>query len=360
MIPGIIGQERVCRIIERLIAKGRYAPLLFVGPPGVGKRTVAFKFAQALNCEQPVKPSPESSTRLGCGFCPTCRAIARLNHPDFRLLFPIRKPKSDMSPEDVIITTAELSADYILGAPQPLPDPTHQISIQAVRWLRMEMAKPPSTARVRFFILLNAHQMKEEAQNALLKILEEPQVNTILILTTSVPNALLDTIRSRCQIVRFAEIPESQIIAWLKNHPQTSPATLPLIATLAQGSLGKALMILNNPEPEEFLVRSVLEKLTTTKNKLTITQAVEQIKNIPLTTIVNTLIFLYRSALRAHFQPTAGSPQPEATWTPPSLLKLPPALILKRIRQLYAYQENASLNTNPLLTRYTLLFSICS
>ncbi|MEO0069190.1 MAG: hypothetical protein ABIK18_00125 [candidate division WOR-3 bacterium] len=358
MIPGIIGQERVCRTIERLIAKGRYAPLLFVGPPGVGKRTIAFKFAQALNCEKPVKPSSESSTQFGCGICPSCRAIARLNHPDFRLLFPIRKPRSDMSPEDVIIATAELSADYILGATQPIPDPTHQISIQAVRWLRMEMAKPPSTARVRFFVLLNAHQMKDEAQNALLKILEEPQINTILILTTSVPNALLDTIRSRCQIIRFAEIPESQILNWLrmgiKENRRQETELISFAAALAQGSLGRALMILNNPEPEEFIIRSVLEKLTTTKSKLTITQAVEQLKNIPLTTIVNTLIFLYRSAFRSTLTSTSTS-----TWTPPSLLKIPPALILKRIRQLYTYQENASLNTNPLLTLHTLIFSIC-
>lgn len=263
-----------------------------------------------------------------------------------------------MSPEDVIVATAELGVDYVLGAPQPLPDPTHQISIQAVRWLRMEMAKPPATTRVRFFVLLNAHQMKEEAQNALLKILEEPQINTIFILTTSAPNALLDTIRSRCQIIRFAEIPEPQIIHWLKNHhpPLTAEqsALLPLAAGLAQGSLGRTLMIINNPEPAELLVRSVLEKLTATIIQMSATQAVEQLKNIPLTTIINTLIFLYRSALRARL---ASSLPP---YLPSSLLQHSPALLLKKIRQLYTRQQNASLNTNPLLTRHTLISSICS
>ncbi len=346
--PEIIGQERACRIIERIIAsilsekkQGRgFPPLLFVGPVGVGKRTIAFKFAQTVNCE-----------KGGCGFCPTCRAIAQLTHPDFRLIFPTRKPKSDASPEETIYDIAEKYPNYILGIPQPPVSPNYQISIQAIRWLRNEMAKPPVSAKIRFFVILNAHQMREEAQSALLKTLEEPQVNTVLILTTSVPSALFDTIRSRTQIIRFAPLPEEQIIAWLK-HKKVKSDHLGLAVALAQGSLGKALMILNNPNAEEFLIPALLTELLASANPKAIFKLINQLKDIPLPAILNTIIFLHRNTLRGQLNCSHL-----AAWVSPQLFSSHPFLLLQKIRYLHTRLQETSLNTNHLLTLSTLLLS---
>lgn len=342
----IIGQKRVSQILERIITSGRYTSLIFVGQPGVGKRMVAIKFAQEVNCE--ISPG------AACGKCSTCQNIAHLIHPDVQVIFPIRKPK-DATPEGVVAAMAKLSESYAINKPRASIPANYQISIEVIRWIRKEMAKPPHRAKLRIFILLNSHQMTTEAQNALLKMLEEPQPDTIFILTTDIPEALLPTIRSRCQVIRFANISEGEIKHWLENRFRQSPLPLELIAVLAQGSLGRAHAIASNPDSYfsstiiQFLNRSNITREFALLN--TIDNLVKE--KTSLGTAINTAIFLLQNTLRAQLRSSHHN-LPIAQ----NFAKLPPTETLKKLQFLYTRLKDTNLNTNFTLTIFSLLYNL--
>ncbi|MBM3313907.1 hypothetical protein FJY70_04885, partial [candidate division WOR-3 bacterium] len=161
-----------------------------------------------------------------------------------RLLLPMRRPKRDAEPEEVIAAMLNRYSEFALGQAQPAPDPRLEILIDAIRWVRTELSRPPMRARRRFFVLVQAHQMNAEAANALLKSLEEPQVQSTFILTTSRRGLLPATIRSRCQQVRFRRLAPEVIRQWLQQNGQAIPAQAELATALAEGSLGTALRVI--------------------------------------------------------------------------------------------------------------------
>ncbi|MGQ9678778.1 MAG: DNA polymerase III subunit [bacterium] len=348
---GIIGQERVGRILKRIIASERYSSLIFAGQSGVGKRTIAIKFAQETNCEM--------SPGAACGKCHTCSTISRLAHPDIRIILPIRKPK-DATPEGVAEAMAKLSESYAIDKTQPSTPPSYQISIEAIRWIRKEMAKPPYRAKLRIFIVLNAHQMTSEAQNALLKMLEEPQPNTIFILTTDGPEALLATIRSRCQVIRFANIPEREIKHWLETRFSQSTFPLDLIAALAQGSLGKAHMIAQNPNSyfSTAIIEFFKDLIIKTKQVAPESLIIDTIDDLvhektSLSTAINTAIFLTYNSLRAQL----GCSHLNLPILQ-NLTKLPPRETFKKLQFLYSRLRDLNLNTNLTFTFFSLLYNL--
>lgn len=301
----IIGQDKVIKILKKLITAKHFLPLIFVGQPGVGKRTLAIKLAQAINCEK--------QEETVCLKCSSCNKIPNLTHPDIHLIFPIRNPSADSKTEDVIAEMVKHYPDFTLGKSQPPIPANFIIPISAIRWLAKEMTKHPVSAHKRFYIILNAHRMNAEAQNALLKILEEPQFNTVFILTTVNHYALFPTIRSRCQIIRFANIQKSEIVKFLRNkkimpeHPSTDIDPL-LVATLAQGSLGRALNIYKNFA--EFAVTPLLDFIKDPSAQ-PITSVLAELKPAEPSLIINTAIQVLRervydfvSNYSAEFNPT--------------------------------------------------------
>jgi DNA polymerase III delta' subunit len=148
---------------RRLVANGRLAhAYLLVGPRGSGKTQIALSVAQLVNCE--------NETSTPCGECASCRKIVSGNHPDV----------------------------HVLG-----DDAMESIKIEDIRFLLSRAHLMAYEAKTKVFILRHSELMTLEAANALLKVLEEPAANTLMILTTSVPEANLDTIKSRCHIVKF-------------------------------------------------------------------------------------------------------------------------------------------------------------
>ncbi len=194
----IVGNESTRARLWRAAADGRlHHCYLFEGPEGVGKAVTALRFACALNCETvPV----DGSLREPCGTCATCRQFAAGTHPDLVRVVP------DPGRATRVIT-AEQARGIIAG-----------LSLQR------------HSARRRVVIVDPADAFTEEAANALLKTLEEPPEGTQFILVTARPAALLTTVRSRSQRVRFGPVPRAELATWLVARG--------LGAELADASLG--------------------------------------------------------------------------------------------------------------------------
>ena len=194
-------------LLSRAIARDTLPPaLLLAGPAGVGKRRVALALAQAINCTAP--QSTDGLERDACGACASCRRIARGVHPDVVLLEP---------------------------------GDTGTIKIEPVREIIVQAGYRPFEGRRRVVIIDEADALVEPAQNALLKTLEEPPPASIFLLVSSLPDALLATVRSRCPRLRFGPLSPGDVAAVLVRDHDYAEAEAHAAAVDADGSVGRAL-----------------------------------------------------------------------------------------------------------------------
>ncbi|MCX5736099.1 MAG: DNA polymerase III subunit delta' [candidate division NC10 bacterium] len=202
----ICGQDRAVLLLRRAWAGGRLAQAYcFAGPPGAGKRTTALALAQAVNCLAPATAGPAPDA---CGTCRSCRRIAAGQHPDVILVTPQEKTV---------------------------------ITIEQVRDLAARANLRAYEGNVKVWILDPADQMQEPAANAFLKTLEEPAGRSLFILVTTAFTALLATIRSRCQEVRFDPLGDEALRTILMRHGRSAEdvaAVLPLAGGNAERALG--------------------------------------------------------------------------------------------------------------------------
>lgn len=193
----IIGHDRQKDILRRAMSGGRLAhAYLFAGPEGVGKRLMALTLARALFCQD----------GTGCGECAPCRKVDHRNHPDLHFLEP------DGS----------------------------SIKIEQVRALQHELNLRPFEGKYKICLIEAADTMTVAAANALLKTLEEPRGDTLLILLSSHPQRLLETIRSRCQPLHFPRQPLELIRASLQTQLGIADDEAHVLAALSDGSFKKA------------------------------------------------------------------------------------------------------------------------
>jgi DNA polymerase-3 subunit delta' len=196
----IVGHERLRGLLARAVAHRRLPPaLLFSGSSGVGKKTLALAVGRALLCDR--------NDGDACDACATCARAARGLHPDLLLVEP----------------------DGL------------SIKIEQVRDAVREIAGRPFEGRARAVVFDEAHLLTEQAQNALLKSLEEPPATSHVFLVSASPQALLPTIRSRCQTLRFSPLPQSRLETHLRERIGLSADEARLRAALSGGSLGAAL-----------------------------------------------------------------------------------------------------------------------
>ncbi len=198
------GQEKAVKLVSRTLASGRVPhAYIFRGPDGVGRQLFARGVAAALNCRGEVRGR-------ACGGCISCRKFLSGNHPDFLVVRPERG----------------------------------MIKIDQVRQMCRELNYPPYESRLRVVLMEDVHTMRQEAANSLLKTLEEPPPGNLLILTADASQEVLATIASRCQAIPFYALREEDCVAvLLENRPELEPENARMLARLAEGSPGRALLL---------------------------------------------------------------------------------------------------------------------
>jgi DNA polymerase III subunit delta' len=206
----IAGHQRQLDTLRLAMANGRlHHAYLLLGPEGLGKRTVALALAKAICCVD--------SEQDYCGRCVNCMRITNGNHPDVRLI-------------------------------EPLPD-KKEIGIQQIRELQRELNYRSFSGKRKIAIIDPATLMNLSAQNALLKTLEEPPADSLIVLITPNTGGLLPTLRSRCLSLSFAPLSSAQVSAFLESRHGMQADEARLLAAMSMGSIGAAASL----DKDEFI-----------------------------------------------------------------------------------------------------------
>jgi DNA polymerase III delta' subunit len=217
----IFGQDAAVKRVRKSLSQDKLPhALIFAGPRGVGKASVARVLGATWLCEQ-----ADEHTDAPCGKCEACRAVAADSHPDFHVVYRklIRILKGDTGHMATVLAV-DVVREYLIG-------PAGRMSVMG---------------RGKVFVVEEADFMSPQAQNALLKTLEEPQGRTIVILLTDEPSRLLPTVLSRSQLIRFASLPEDRVASELVERGAASAHDAADAARLSEGSLGVSIEWLKN------------------------------------------------------------------------------------------------------------------
>jgi DNA polymerase-3 subunit delta' len=234
-----LGNDKIVTALRGGLRWGRVPhALLFSGPRGVGKFTLARMFAQAANCE--------TLNDDFCGECPSCLQISQLADPQKLIEQGLaeRGESADAATVERVPLILQSHPDVWAVVPDPVrlknPVARPMLRIGQLRAVRRAAYFQPSGRR-RVFIIDGAETMRSDVANVFLKILEEPPGSATLILTAPSAFSLLPTILSRCMQFHFAPLPVPEVEKILKAHSDRKPAELKLAAQLSEGSPGLAL-----------------------------------------------------------------------------------------------------------------------
>ena len=232
----LIGNERIKKLLKRAVAEGRISQgLIMAGQQGVGKRQFALALAQAVNCQRPKDGD-------ACGECVNCRKVQAGEHIDVETI----------SPDGQFIKIGQM------------------------REMSEKAQYRPYDGRRRVYIIDEADRLNQQAANSILKVLEEPPDTTLLVLVTSKPYALLETIRSRCQILSFAPLTDKELESYLKANYKRPVEDTRMLARLARGSIGRALEIdLGVYREQRSGMLEIIESLALTRDTLKLMSAAE-------------------------------------------------------------------------------------
>lgn len=210
----MLGHEWAVRLLKGHVERDRVRhAYLFCGPLGVGRRTLALRLTQALNCPQPSKPGEP------CRTCRTCTQIERMQYPD------------------LMVVQAEQQGGTL--------------KVDQIRELRRALALAPYEARFKVALLLRFEEANPNAQNALLKTLEEPGPQVVLVITAESAESLLPTIVSRCEVLRMRPLLPEQVSEGLQTNWGAPEDQATLLAHISGGRPGYALDLFRKPEHVE-------------------------------------------------------------------------------------------------------------
>jgi len=248
MWNNILGQETVKDKIRSLFRAGKLShAYLFYGNDGVGKDAAAIELAKLLNCTN-VKNGDES-----CDSCNNCKKISAFHSEYFNLVCALPAGRSDETDSDPVdkLSAGDFEA-YMeqLGLKSQNPyykinlPGANNIRINSIRDFTRKIYLTVPAGRVKVFLISEADKMRQEAANALLKVLEEPPAKSMLILTTSKVNALPQTIAGRCQKIFFEALRYDQISKKLAETTSYSEREINLASRISSGSYSRALQLI--------------------------------------------------------------------------------------------------------------------
>ena len=255
MFENISGNERVKEVLKRILDAGRLpGALLFVGEEGIGKKLFALEVAKALNCRNPTADGP-------CGTCSPCKRISRLNFPT----------STDIDDWKQILWTDHPDVGLVVA-------PKRVLYVDQMRHIELEANYRPFEGKARVFLVDEADKLHGPSANALLKVLEEPPPTSHIILITSRPALLLETIRSRCQMIRFSPLTSAEIEKHLSQNKLADRSSAGLLARVANGSIGRALSgDLETFKEQRRAMLSVLKALAGKPDEAQLLKASEQL-----------------------------------------------------------------------------------
>lgn len=210
----ILGQDKAIAALKGFITSGRIPrAMIFHGPAGCGKAMTALEFAKTLNCLD----TDCNAKTDNCSFCQNCRHIDAKTHPD--IIFADFAYQAALKKEEI--------------------EKQQTIKVDTIRALTAASQQKAVLAKWKVYIIDSAETLLAEGANALLKFIEEPPANTVWILISSKKEAMLSTIKSRCQAVAFAPLSEDILMNILKDN-MIEETIAQKAVTYAQGSSSKA------------------------------------------------------------------------------------------------------------------------
>ncbi len=304
----------VKRLRDRAAAGGTGVhAYVLTGPAGVGKRTLAERFATMLLCTGELTDGDGISGLAPCGQCPSCRLSAAGNHPDF----------------------------HVLRREEP-------VGIERIRELIHTLELRPHTGRHQVGLIPDAERLGIPAQNALLKLLEEPPARAVLVLTASSPASLLPTTVSRCQRIPLGPVDAGELAAGLAERGASDTE---LVAARAEHRPGRAIRLAEDPAVAEAVVEheaALLAVLTASiPGRLATAKALAEDRDV-LRETLDAWIAVFRAALREH---PAGAARTLAETLP--LPERQAGLV-----RLFAARRNLRYNPNTQLVTEHLLLNL--
>ena len=242
MMHPLVGHVEARRQLAASRKTGRLPQVILVtGPEGVGKQRLGLWLGQLLLCE---RPGDEP-----CGACRACRLVLELSHADLHWFVPIPRPKAGEADRQVEEASELLTEAVAARREQPLYRPADGMAshpLASARLLLRRAALTPVEAKHKVFVVGEADRLvpqesSPEAANALLKFLEEPPADTRVVLTTTEPERVLPTIRSRAAPLRLTRLPDAEVRAFAQATLRPEPAAeeLDLMVRRAEGLIGR-------------------------------------------------------------------------------------------------------------------------
>lgn len=223
----MIGHEQTIEHLQNAIQSNKVShAYLFQGEPGSGKGMMADAFAMTLQCS-------ENGTDA-CGHCHSCRQAVGRNHPD--IIYVTHEKPGSIGVDDI--------RDQLVG----------------------DVMIKPYNGKYKIYIVEEAEKMTPQAQNALLKTLEEPPAYAVILLLTTNASVLLDTIRSRCVLLNLKPVPDEKVRRYLMEHLEIPDYQAEICVAFAQGSIGKAVTLASS-ENFNAIKASAMHLMSTVKEK---------------------------------------------------------------------------------------------
>jgi DNA polymerase-3 subunit delta' len=273
MWENIIGQTTVINTLKNITKNNKLAhAYIFFGPGGVGKDAVAIEFAKMVNCDNlPDDLNP-------CNTCRSCRPINSLSSPEFKFItaLPTSENESDKSDSPVDKLSKDDYELYLGELAQKSSDPYYKISIpranfiriDSIRQIKKEVYLTGAKGKKKIFLISNCDTMSPVSANSLLKILEDPPGNSLMILTTSRLNSLPPTIIGRCQKIKFSYLTTEDLKFYMKNkYPELTKTEIEFYSRISEGSITKLREIISSDYIQiRDLMIEMLRSVATRKN----------------------------------------------------------------------------------------------